>query len=97
LEDWWIGRLAVFQSINKSISLPIYQFSVSSLALSLIGVGADDILGDGDAVFRLAVSAKRFVGVLVALLFVRGTVTLHGTLAFILVGLFRDAWLNGHL
>ena len=65
------------------------------LALGFIGVCADDILGDGDAVFRLAVGAERLVGVLVALLFVRGTVTLHGTLAFILVSLFRDAWLNG--
>jgi nucleoside-diphosphate kinase len=64
--------------------------------LGVVRVRADDVLGNGNPIFRQAIAVERARGVPVALLCVRGTVTFHGTLAFILVSLFRRAWLNTH-
>src|SRR5215203_5705155 len=79
-------------------NLPICQStnSASSLPLRLIRVRADDVLSDGDAIFRKAFVIERLIRVLVRLLFVRWTVTFHRSLAFILVGVFRGSWLNAH-
>src|SRR5688572_23013002 len=82
--------------ISQSTNLPISQFSEVSLPLRLIRVRADDVLGNRDTVRGAAVGAERRVGVLIALLFVRRTVTLDRTFAFILVSLFRQRWLNTH-
>ena len=59
--NWKIGRLGDWQTSNPSIHLSIFQsfqFSVSSLPLSLIRVGADDVLGNGDAVLGQAVGVE---------------------------------------
>ena len=62
----------------------------------MVGVCADDVLGYGDAVFRKAITVERACGVPVALLFVRGAVTFHGTFVQIRVSRFGENWLITH-
>jgi nucleoside-diphosphate kinase len=62
----------------------------------LIRIRADDVLGNGDAVFRKTVGVERVCGVPVALLFVRGAVTFHGTFVQIRVSRFGENWLSTH-
>jgi hypothetical protein len=62
----------------------------------VIRVRAYNVLGYGDAVFRKAIAVERAGGVPVALLFVRGAVTFHGTFVQIRVSRFGENWLITH-